>query len=229
MPLAPCMADGLPANWKITMEAFQEGYHVMMTHPQLQRAVPALYNSRYGQCTGTHGIEYPGTGQSGIKIRRYLPLCCHSFADLGQPPFLGETQGVLAGSEGESLGLLIGAHEQQLRVVRKLHNAFAAIQDDLRRHIYSGGIGRIYRCGDAIFHPEPGSQCIFGGGILHLAPDSVATRSSHYVDSRQAADGFDIPEQPVQEIHLVTCKGAYPAATLVLFKQPAVRCRAAYR
>ena len=34
----------LPANWKIAMEAFMEGYHVMKTHPQLQRSVPSLYN-----------------------------------------------------------------------------------------------------------------------------------------------------------------------------------------
>jgi len=37
----------LPANWKTAAEAFQEGFHVMRTHPQLQRAAPSLYNSRY--------------------------------------------------------------------------------------------------------------------------------------------------------------------------------------
>ena len=40
-------ATELPANWKIAMEAFQEGYHVMKTHPQLQEALPQLYNGMY--------------------------------------------------------------------------------------------------------------------------------------------------------------------------------------
>jgi nitrite reductase/ring-hydroxylating ferredoxin subunit len=50
-------ATELPANWKVAMEAFMEGYHVMRTHPQLQKASPAMYNAIYGQDTG--GIGQP--------------------------------------------------------------------------------------------------------------------------------------------------------------------------
>ena len=45
----------LPANWKIAMEAFMEGYHTMKTHPQLQKAAPVIYNSLYGYDTGGIG------------------------------------------------------------------------------------------------------------------------------------------------------------------------------
>jgi carnitine monooxygenase subunit len=45
-------ATVLPANWKIAMEAFMEGYHVMRTHPQLLKASPTLYHIRDGKDTG---------------------------------------------------------------------------------------------------------------------------------------------------------------------------------
>jgi hypothetical protein len=49
-------ATEIPANWKIAMEAFMEGYHVMRTHPQLQQASPATYNMMYGMDTGGIGV-----------------------------------------------------------------------------------------------------------------------------------------------------------------------------
>ncbi|MCK9541649.1 MAG: aromatic ring-hydroxylating dioxygenase subunit alpha [Novosphingobium sp.] len=52
-------ATVLPANWKIAAEAFMESYHVMKTHPELQRAWPTLWNGMFGQDTGGIGAPTP--------------------------------------------------------------------------------------------------------------------------------------------------------------------------
>ena len=46
-------ATVLPANWKVAMEAFMEGYHVTTTHPQLHNVLPAMYDGLYEVKSGS--------------------------------------------------------------------------------------------------------------------------------------------------------------------------------
>ena len=69
----------VPANWKIAMEAFQEGYHVMKTHPQLQQAQPSLYNARYGNDTGGLGPLV----NANLDVRGNIRECIESMELLG--------------------------------------------------------------------------------------------------------------------------------------------------
>ncbi|MBV9995166.1 MAG: aromatic ring-hydroxylating dioxygenase subunit alpha [Caulobacteraceae bacterium] len=53
------LAASLPCNWKLAMEAFHEGYHVMRTHPQLLPAQVRGAKARY--------FQMPGSGSTGYS------------------------------------------------------------------------------------------------------------------------------------------------------------------
>jgi phenylpropionate dioxygenase-like ring-hydroxylating dioxygenase large terminal subunit len=52
------------ANWKTTLEAFQEGYHVSATHPQFH---PYLDSRTYGYGLGVHGMMLSAPPNDGFK------------------------------------------------------------------------------------------------------------------------------------------------------------------
>jgi len=60
----------LPANWKIAMEAFMEGYHVMQTHPQLYDAHTEDYVDIYDTPGDVRSsLESARSGEAGAKTR----------------------------------------------------------------------------------------------------------------------------------------------------------------
>ena len=63
----------LPANWKVAMEAFMEGYHVMQTHPQLYKAHSEDHVDTYDDpSTGRSSLENSRSANEGAKTRTEL-------------------------------------------------------------------------------------------------------------------------------------------------------------
>ena len=87
----------LPANWKLAMEAFMEGYHVMKTHPQLQAVSPMLYDSMYT----APRTEMLQIAEPGMDLRENIDVQLESMKRL-------------------SVGMGGMLHEKELEIARSL-------------------------------------------------------------------------------------------------------------
>ena len=141
----------LPANWKIAMEAFQEGYHVMKTHPQLQHATPVMYNARYGNETGGLGPAI----QAGLSTRDHIQ---QHFAQM----------------ELLSAGMAGLVHKRELEIVRGLLDVdlpddpavavplwYGMIQDAITKELRSRGENVQDLNAVAVSHPVEALQFLF--------------------------------------------------------------------
>ncbi len=114
-------ATELPANWKVAMEAFMEGYHTMKTHPQLQQAAPTIYNSMYGNDTGGIGVMIDPnlTARDNIRSQvRHLELLSEGMAGMVHAKEVAIAQELvemdLPDDPGEALMAFFGALNQQI-------------------------------------------------------------------------------------------------------------------
>lgn len=67
----------LPTNWKLAMEAFQEGYHTMQTHPQLHKGG---YRSNKAYGPDVDGAVY----NEGLTGREVVDVMYHNFVRLSE-------------------------------------------------------------------------------------------------------------------------------------------------
>lgn len=131
-------ATEIPANWKVAMEAFMEGYHVMRTHPQLQRTAPQLYNAMYADPNGDAGVS-ADMKQTGIPTNPNMTI-------------RENIQSQMKHLELLSSGMSGMVHEKEIAIARQLVDIelpedpnmavmmwFGAVQDQIHKQLTAKG------------------------------------------------------------------------------------------
>ncbi len=102
----------LPTNWKLAMEAFMEGYHVMQTHPQL---IETMYKG-----SRTYGPDGDGvTKNDSATPREVIDLAVNFYAKLSE------------GMDGM-------VHQTEVDVLEKLRQMDVPEDSDLAFQIFHG-------------------------------------------------------------------------------------------
>jgi len=111
------VAIRVPANWKVSVEAFLEGYHVLATHPQLLREGLTAKNATYKPVVGTTFRDPPAVAAVDSKA------------------FIDNTIGFLRTT---SVGMAGMVHEKDLAVAETLRDLELPAPPDLAAKTFIG-------------------------------------------------------------------------------------------
>jgi phenylpropionate dioxygenase-like ring-hydroxylating dioxygenase large terminal subunit len=118
-------ATELPTNWKLAMEAFMEGYHVMRTHPQLHLTMAPEINP-YGLDVNTKSSE------SRTTPRQFVEQTLSFFETNGRG-----MAGMILDSE-----VAIAEKSRDMELPDDLYAAMGAFYSKVKDDIYKEGLAR---------------------------------------------------------------------------------------